>query len=51
MDNTDSSTQKEQNRKQEELYLPDFFQKDFPNLSEFLKENLTNNYKRRIDRC
>jgi|GEM_PF-6645694 len=33
------SKQKDQDQ-QEKVYLPDFFQKEFPNLSKFLEENL-----------
>lgn len=47
MENTDLSTQKDQNRKQEDLYLPEFFQKEFPNLSRFIKENLIDKYRRK----
>ena len=42
MDNTDSSTHKDQNQKQENFYLPEFFQKEFPHLSQFLEQNLIN---------
>jgi hypothetical protein len=40
MENRKLSKQEDQNQQQEHFCLPDFFQKEFPNLSKFLEENL-----------
>jgi hypothetical protein len=47
MNNADSPTRKDQDQKQEYFYLPEFFQKEFPNLSKFVKENLIDKYSRK----
>jgi len=49
MENAEVS-QEEQDVEQETFSLPDFFQKEFPHLSRFLKDNFVKNIKKTTNR-